>query len=874
MTSSVELRFQQTERDGRALPESLTTRVPPDVVQRPRVRGKFLFVGDEKLYIRGVTYGTFRPDANGDEFPEPNVVERDFAHMVENGINAVRTYTVPPQWLLDAAQRYDLWVMVGLAAERYIGYLNDRTARPDIEGIIRAGVRACAGHPAVLCYAVGNEIPASIVRWFGPRRVQRYLQQLYTAVKAEDPNGLVTYVNYPSTEYLQLSFFDFVCFNVYLESQDRFEAYLARLHNVVGDRPLIMSEIGLDSLRHGEDTQARVIDWQLRASFAAGCAGAFVYAWTDEWHRGGEDVHDWAFGLTDRQRCPKPALTAAREAFSQLPFRRDIAWPRFSVIVCSYNGQRTIRECLAGVQRLEYPDFEGIVVDDGSIDATATIAREYGIRVISTENRGLSSARNTGLKAASGQIVAYLDDDASPDPHWLTYLASTFMKTEYVGVGGPNIPPDGDGVIADCVANAPGGPVHVLISDCEAEHLPGCNMAFRSAALEAVGGFDPQFRAAGDDVDICWRLQENGWKLGFNAAAVVWHHRRNSVLAYWRQQEGYGKAEALLERKWPEKYNSAGHPSWSGRLYGQGLLQSLGWSLARIYHGTWGSAPFQSVYQSTTGVLWSLPLMPEWYLVLFVLAGLSALGVFWTPLFSTLPLLLLATGLSLAQAGLGASRASFTHGPRTGLSGWGLRGLTALLHLLQPLARLSGRLRHGLTPWRRRGLPGLSLPRGGNQAVWTENWQPIDVRISLVEGALRSAGARVLRGGGYDRWDLEVRGGLLGAARLLMAVEEHGGGAQLVRVRWWPRCLPRGLIIAGALALLTAAAAIDRSAVASVILGLLAMWVSVRMSLECSIATAGIAGALERSELQRASSRRQDRPLTAQSGDQGVEQST
>ena len=79
-------------------------------------------------------------------------------------------------------------------------------------------------------------------------------------------------------------------------------------------------------------------------------------------------------------------------------------------------------------------------------------------------------------------------------------------------------------------------------------------MAFRAESrLEAIGGFDPRFRAAGDDVDVCWRLQERRRTIGFRPAALVWHHRRNSLRAYWQQQKGYGKAEALLEEKWPRE---------------------------------------------------------------------------------------------------------------------------------------------------------------------------------------------------------------------------------------------------------------------------------------------------------------------------------
>src|SRR6266446_3255585 len=197
--------------------------------------------------------------------------------------------------------------------------------------MVREKVRACAGHPAVLCYTIGNEIPASIVRWHGHRRIERYLERLYRAAKLEDPGGLVTYVNYPSTEYLRLPFLDFFCFNVYLESQERLEEYLAQLHNIASERPLIMAELGLDSLRHGEDAQAWVLDWQVRTSFAAGCAGVFVYSWTDQWYRGGEEVHDWKFGLTDRHRRPKPALTSVSAAFAEGPFPTSLRWPKASV---------------------------------------------------------------------------------------------------------------------------------------------------------------------------------------------------------------------------------------------------------------------------------------------------------------------------------------------------------------------------------------------------------------------------------------------------------------------------------------------------------------------------------------------------------------
>src|SRR5262249_13077390 len=147
---------------------------------------------------------------------------------------------------------------------------------------------------------------------------------------------------------------------------------------------------------------------------AAGCTGVFVFAWTDEWYRGGYDIDDWDFGLTTRHRLPKPALSTVRTVFSELPFPSNVQLPRISLVVCTYNGERTLRNCLQGLTQLRYSNHEIIVVDDGSTDGTAAIAHEYRVRLIRTKNNGLASARNTGLEAASGEIIVYTDDDARP----------------------------------------------------------------------------------------------------------------------------------------------------------------------------------------------------------------------------------------------------------------------------------------------------------------------------------------------------------------------------------------------------------------------------------------------------------------------------
>jgi GT2 family glycosyltransferase len=755
-----------------ALKEVTAVQVPEIQLDRTSVRGKFLYSGTEKVWVKGVTYGTFQPKNGSEEF-EPNIVEADFRLMRENSINAVRVYTTPPRWLLDMAQNYGLRLLIGFPWEEHVTFLEDRSTVHSIQDRLKNAVRDVAGHPSVLCYAIGNEIPSSIVRWHGARKIQRFLHRLYQTAKEIDPELPVTYVNYPSTEYLQLPFLDLFCFNIFLESPEEFQSYVLRLQTLASEKPLLLTEIGLDSRSHGLEKQARLLRTQIYSSFVAGCAGAFAYAWTDEWFRGGLDVEDWDFGLTTRDRSPKPALEAVSKQYSK-GFLNVKSLPKISVVVCTYNGSRTIEQCLVGLLKLDYPDFEIIVIDDGSSDSTASIVSKYPVRMIQTTNQGLSAARNRGMMEAKGEIIAYIDDDAYPDPHWLSYVAIAFDETTLASIGGPNLVPSEDGFIAQCVAHAAGGPIHVLLSDKEAEHIPGCNMAFRKDALKSIGGFDPQFRIAGDDVDLCWRLKNAGYTIGFHPSALVWHHRRNSIRAYYRQQRGYGKAEVLLARKWPEKYNAAGHVSWAGRVYRNGFLPT-----GRIYSGVWGTAPFQSLYQHSNGVLSSIFLMPEWILLIWFLFFLAGLGFQWTPLTFAAIFLCFAIFLPFLNAWRTAKRSVDS----VYLNGRRHRTfiVSVLLHLIQPFARFVGRW-----PLWRPQYKHFVFPTEEKISVWNEKWKDHADKLCTILEICKKEGAIICHGGSFDRWDLETKGGAFGIARLLMTVEEHGQGKQMTRFYVYP----------------------------------------------------------------------------------------
>ena len=505
--------------------------------KRWRTDGKFFRSGNARVWLRAVTYGPFPGGW-------PASFDRDFQRISAAGFNSVRLFEMPDRRLLDAAGSHGLQVFGGLMW----GQNADFFAEPGLLSAARVGLvaalRQTADHPALAGVYVGNEIPPDLVRRMGPLRVRIAVEELIALGRETAPDVLFGYANFPTTEYLEPENADFSAFNVYLENAAAFRKYLKRLHHIAGDRPLVISEFGLDSRRNGLAQQAEVLKWALEISREEETAGFTIYAWSDCWWNGGAEVLDWDFGLTDRQGNDKPALAVV----SQLTHHQSSGKLGFSVIICTRNGRERIGACLEALRKLAGERPETIVVDDGSTDGTAdfTEANFPWLRVIRLPPSGLSAARNAGAAAASGEILAFTDDDCEPDKEWLIRLQRVFADGRFAAAGGPNLPPRPRTWEQAVVCAASGSPSHVMLDDEEAEHLPGCNLAVRKSAFEAIGGFDPQFHTAGDDVDFCWRLRSAGHRLGFAPGAFVWHWRRPSIRGFLRQQIGYGNAERLL----------------------------------------------------------------------------------------------------------------------------------------------------------------------------------------------------------------------------------------------------------------------------------------------------------------------------------------
>ena len=278
-----------------------------------RTDGKHLWVEGRPWRARGVTYGSFRARLDNELFPDTLQVKKDFASISDLGLNTVRTYSLPPDDVLDLAEEYGLKLLVGLHYDdwRLATHAGRRTNR-DVLNRGRAAVDEalvrCSGRDCILAIAVGNEVPGDLVRVHGIVAVEDVLSELVSEVHRGDPAMLATYANFPTTEYLQVEGQDLACYNVFLENPEAFRSYVRRLQIVSGDVPLLLTELGFASEIHGDEAQARALEWQLKIADESGAAGACVYAWTDEWAVAGEPVEGWGFGITDAEREPKPAV--------------------------------------------------------------------------------------------------------------------------------------------------------------------------------------------------------------------------------------------------------------------------------------------------------------------------------------------------------------------------------------------------------------------------------------------------------------------------------------------------------------------------------------------------------------------------------------
>jgi glycosyltransferase involved in cell wall biosynthesis len=233
--------------------------------------------------------------------------------------------------------------------------------------------------------------------------------------------------------------------------------------------------------------------------------------------------------------------------------------PRCSVVICTRDRAELLDECLDSVLALDYPDFEVVVVDNAPSDnATQTLASRRPVRYAREDRPGLDWARNRGLSASRGEIVAFVDDDARPDRGWLRAIAAAFADPEVMAVGGMVAPRELEtraqmlfelelGGMTQGLTRRTIRAAHSTARDLlwVSSFAVGTNMAYRRSVFDHVGGFDPALdvgtaTGSGGDLEMCHRLVARGHTMVYEPAAVVWHVHRRTLLGLERQLHANG----------------------------------------------------------------------------------------------------------------------------------------------------------------------------------------------------------------------------------------------------------------------------------------------------------------------------------------------
>jgi glycosyltransferase involved in cell wall biosynthesis len=250
------------------------------------------------------------------------------------------------------------------------------------------------------------------------------------------------------------------------------------------------------------------------------------------------------------------------------------------VIVPAYNAAGRIERCLRALEHQSLVPHEVIVVDDGSGDATAAVARELGVRVIRQPNAGPAAARNTGAKAASGELLLFTDDDCAPTPTWVSDLAAPFADPEVVGAKGTYSTTQ-SAPVARWVQLEYEEKYARMAGRERIDFIDTYSAAYRKRTFLDAGGFDESFPTATvEDQEFSFRLAERGLKMVFAPGAVVAHEHPTTLHEYFKRKYFIGVWKPKVLERFPAKAVEDDHTPQTLKL--QVLLAGIVTALAPV----------------------------------------------------------------------------------------------------------------------------------------------------------------------------------------------------------------------------------------------------------------------------------------------------
>lgn len=215
-----------------------------------------------------------------------------------------------------------------------------------------------------------------------------------------------------------------------------------------------------------------------------------------------------------------------------------------SIVIRTYNSERTIEDCIESLLATTYSDYEILVVDDGSVDRTLELVQKYPVRVFRSSHG--ENPCNRGIRESSGRIIAFIDSDCVVPRNWLMGIVAILQDGQVGAAGGQETAPSDSNYWPRCFEALRKLEKRLLFHWGSVEQISNCNAAYRKEALVEVGGFS-DYLFYGEETELNWRLSKSGWKILFDPTVVVLHNRRPSLLSYFRQQFAteFGMAQVI-----------------------------------------------------------------------------------------------------------------------------------------------------------------------------------------------------------------------------------------------------------------------------------------------------------------------------------------